>query len=195
MIETSKVEESEKYDDCEGSNLSDNTCRICFRTHSNPFDPLLSLCKCSGTMGLTHLNCLQKWVFSKSLKKINSHCITYTWKTIDCDICQKSLPLSFVYENKEYSLIKVPRPCEKFVMLEDMRKEKFRFMIHVITPEFAPVVIGRSSDCDLRINDISVSSFARKWIHSFTHLCPFASYSAATCFKLSRAKQRLEWSI
>ena len=67
------------------------------------------------------------------------------------------MPLSFVYENKEYSWIKVPRPCEKFVMLEDMRKEKFRFMIHVITPEFAPVVIGRSSDCDLRINDISVS--------------------------------------
>ena len=60
VIETSKVEESEKYDDCEGRNLSDNTCRICFRTHSNPFDPLLSLCKCSGTMGLTHLNCLQK---------------------------------------------------------------------------------------------------------------------------------------
>ena len=50
----------ENYDECEGSNNSDITCRICFRTHNNAVDPLLSICDCSGSMAFTHFKCLQK---------------------------------------------------------------------------------------------------------------------------------------
>jgi FHA domain/RING-variant domain len=151
------LKKKNSFDECEGSNTGDITCRICFRTHSNSIDPLLSLCDCSGTMGLTHLYCLQKWVLLKCVKKVNAHTITYSWKNFNCDICKKTFPLTFLFEDKEYNLVSVPTPTGKFIILEDLRTDKFKYLIHVINPELTPVLIGRSNECDLKINDISVS--------------------------------------
>ncbi|OMJ95867.1 hypothetical protein SteCoe_589 [Stentor coeruleus] len=154
--ETIKVMKQD-YDECEGSNLEDICCRICFRTHTNKIDPLLSLCDCLGSLALTHFFCLQKWVISKCIKKLNSHTLTYCWKTIDCEICKKPIPLKFAYEGFDYSLIDIPRPQGLYMILEDTRNDKFKHIIHVLTPDIAPLSLGRSSECDLKINDISVS--------------------------------------
>lgn len=149
-----------KQDDineCEGSNMGEICCRICFRTHSNSIDPLLSLCDCSGTLALTHYFCLQKWAMSKCIKKLNSHSLTYCWKNSDCEICKKPIPLKFKYEDNDYSLIDIPRPQGLYMILEDSRKDKFKHLVHVLTPNLTPLSLGRSSECDLKVNDISVS--------------------------------------
>lgn len=45
----------------EGSNM--NCCRICWGTEEelqgNEFNPLISPCNCTGTMGFIHLKCLK----------------------------------------------------------------------------------------------------------------------------------------
>ena len=56
-------DENNKDESCnefEGSNAGDITCRICFRTHTNYIDPLISVCNCAGSMKLVHILCLQK---------------------------------------------------------------------------------------------------------------------------------------
>ena len=156
-ISEERQEEKINFDECEGSNTSDITCRICFRTHTNSYDPLLSICECSGTMALIHFKCLQKWIITKSVKKINAYCITYTWKSFDCDICKKRIPSEITYNEKKYDLLNIPIANSKCIILDDLRKEKYKYILHIITPDIAPITIGRSSDCDLKINDISVS--------------------------------------
>jgi hypothetical protein len=38
---------------------ADNMCRICFSDDSDKENPLISPCKCSGSMQYVHLNCLR----------------------------------------------------------------------------------------------------------------------------------------
>ena len=151
------LDKEESGDEFEGSNAGENTCRVCFRTHTNMIDPLLSICKCAGSMGLTHLKCLQRWLLSKAITKNNVNCVSYCWKTLCCDICKESLPQSFLHENKHYDLIVVPVPSANSICLKDYRKEKYQYILHVITSSDSPIMIGRASDTDLKINDISVS--------------------------------------
>jgi FHA domain/RING-variant domain len=152
-----EIEKDDSGDEFEGSNSGDVTCRICFRTHTNLIDPLLSICKCSGSMSLTHFKCLQRWFMSKALVKSNLNSATYSWKNIDCEICKESFPLTFKHDMKAYNILNVPLPDSDYIILEDSRKEKYKYIVHVLKAANTPLLIGRSTDTDLKINDISVS--------------------------------------
>ena len=156
-ISNPECEKEVSGDEFEGSNAGENTCRVCFRTHTNIIDPLLSICKCSGSMGLTHLKCMQRWLLSKAITKNNVNCVSYCWRSLCCDICKESLPQSFMHESNQYDLIFVPLPSKHSICLKDYRKEKYEYILHVITASDSPILIGRAADTDLKINDISVS--------------------------------------
>ena len=64
-------------------------CRICY-TADNAREPLLQPCNCSGTMGLMHQKCLEKW-----LSQSNSN---------RCEIC-----------NFEFSIKKMPRSFKQWL--------------------------------------------------------------------------------
>lgn len=51
------------------------TCRICYE-EGTLSDPLLSPCRCKGSMGFVHNSCLTKWVQSWDLKR--------------CEVCQEN---------------------------------------------------------------------------------------------------------
>nr|XP_050022747.1 E3 ubiquitin-protein ligase MARCHF1-like [Dermacentor andersoni] len=51
-------------------------CRICHE--GDQIDSLASLCRCSGTMGLVHLNCLEQWLNARN--------------TDECEICHHRFP-------------------------------------------------------------------------------------------------------
>merc|ERR1711913_21495 len=38
------------------------TCRICFQDLVDPDNPLISPCRCSGSIGYVHRKCLRKWI-------------------------------------------------------------------------------------------------------------------------------------
>ena len=55
------------------------TCRICL-SEDEPGNPLISPCKCSGTMRFIHASCLQEWLESKKHKKETKNVYSYIWK-------------------------------------------------------------------------------------------------------------------
>jgi E3 ubiquitin-protein ligase DOA10 len=40
-------------------------CRYCLGNESSESDPMLSVCKCTGSVRSLHLGCLRDWVNSK----------------------------------------------------------------------------------------------------------------------------------
>lgn len=57
---------------------SDNECRICLEGHQET-QPLLSLCRCSGTMGFMHARCLEHWL---------------NYQNVDvCEFCSERFPV------------------------------------------------------------------------------------------------------
>lgn len=46
----------------------EGVCRICLGEEDEPeSNPLFSPCKCAGSMGLIHLECLREWLMSKKI--------------------------------------------------------------------------------------------------------------------------------
>ena len=60
-------------------------CRICLGEEEDDEienNPLISPCKCNGTMQYIHLDCLKKWLDSKIHTKITEFTFSYNWKNL-----------------------------------------------------------------------------------------------------------------
>ena len=62
-------------------------CRICLHDHNSLEDPLLSPCKCIGSMGFVHASCLKEWLKSKVSTRFSMKATSYYWKDISCELC------------------------------------------------------------------------------------------------------------
>lgn len=52
---------------------TENTqCRICWGNENDETNPLIVACKCKGTVGLIHFNCLKQWILSKKKRNTSS---------------------------------------------------------------------------------------------------------------------------
>jgi E3 ubiquitin-protein ligase DOA10 len=72
-------------------NLEDleGVCRICLGEEEDALnDPLFSPCKCAGSMGLIHLQCLKEWLKNKKIQRIGEVVSTYFWKNLECELCK-----------------------------------------------------------------------------------------------------------
>ena len=67
-------------------------CRICLGDENEEGDPLISPCKCAGSMSHIHLECLRLWLNSKRSKKESDHVKTYCWKALECELCKQRFP-------------------------------------------------------------------------------------------------------
>ena len=94
---------------------------------------------------------------SKAVKKSNVNCTTYSWKSLKCDICKEELPLTIPFEGRKYEIFSLPKPNSNYIILQDFRRQKYDHIVHILVDSNAPLLIGRSADTDLKINDVSVS--------------------------------------
>jgi hypothetical protein len=62
----------------------ENMCRFCFDSTSSKSNPLLAVCKCSGSVKNVHFNCLKSWVKSKMEKVETSYCVYYQYQPLSC---------------------------------------------------------------------------------------------------------------
>ena len=142
-------------------------CRFCWDTTATGLNPLFSICKCSGSVGYIHFECLRSWLDVKKQMK-NSACFqSFYWKSFECEICKKAYPLvlrtqcptgRFGY--RTYNLVDYQRPEGDYLVLESLNQEKNTSrIIHIIIPgeNKNSFKFGRGHESDLRINDISVS--------------------------------------
>jgi E3 ubiquitin-protein ligase DOA10 len=77
------------------TNLSDGeTCRLCYDVEMDDNNPMISICKCKGTLNNIHLGCLKLWLEQKlTMKEIFGKCGTsYIVKSFNCEICKEPYP-------------------------------------------------------------------------------------------------------
>ena len=142
-------------------------CRFCWDTKATPENPLFSTCKCSGSVGYIHFECLRSWLDVKKQQKANPCFSSYFWKAFECEICKKAYPLVLRTRcvlsksgYRTYNLVDYQRPEGNFLVLESLHQEKNTSrIIHIISPSETKNAFkfGRGHESDLRINDISVS--------------------------------------
>jgi len=143
-------------------------CKICMSNHEDEDNVMVKLCKCNGSIAVAHVNCIKLWMNTKLSKKSNEKNTvnSYNIKAFNCEICKLAYPLKFELDGRNFSLIDICTPSENYMVLESLNQTKDNNnykSIHVI--KFSPgdkILMGRGHDCDIRVNDISVS---RKHAH------------------------------
>lgn len=135
------------------------TCRICLGDEHDDANPLINPCKCAGTMKYIHLECLRQLIESKIQRTKGEPVTVINFKTLECDICKSLIPENIKLKNKVYTIIDLNRPDSNYIIIEGLVKEtpdvKSIFVINLNSGR--PIKIGRSSEADLRLSDISVS--------------------------------------
>ena len=152
-------------------------CRICLGEENEKEDPLISPCKCSGTMSHIHLECLREWLNSKRSKKEGECVKTYCWKALECELCKQRFPGqvfsdgSVVTDDEKLSkkryermgkpieILEYELPEKDYIVLESVTLQNIR-IVHVINMKDRDHIrVGRGHDADIRVTDISVSRF------------------------------------
>ena len=134
-------------------------CRICLSETYEPENPLISPCKCGGTMKFIHLKCLQQCLMSKLTSKSSDSVLSFHWKKLCCDLCKKTYPYKLILPNKTIELLEIPKPPGLYLILEVLCKDKTSLKgLHVVhLGGKNSIVLGRAQSCELRVTDISVS--------------------------------------
>jgi len=139
-------------------------CKICLMNGDEKENPLVNLCKCSGSMEFLHFECLKHWMNTKLKTKENpkKSVTSYVMKSFNCEICKSPYPLNFRLGEKLFNLVDVVKPATPnyiiFESLNQMKENNNYKSIHIVSlNENEKVVMGRATEADVRINDISVS--------------------------------------
>jgi len=154
------------------STKSAMVCRICLDYdngvddyNDDKFNPMISPCHCSGTMGGIHLKCLRQWLEqNKNMKAVKGH-VVLKYKKINCELCRQKFPFSININNRIVDVIEVEKPQDNYIILETLssnnHKEEFtksKVFFILNTENKTQLQIGRNTSCDVRIgDDISVS--------------------------------------
>lgn len=126
-------------------NLESNICRICLQSSVEENNPMISICKCKGSMNIIHLKCLNIWLQHKlttreMFKKLG---VTYTVKAYNCEICKEPYPsmkifniVSIRYNGVSYNLLNYTIPeNQNFVVLESLnsiKENQYPLSIHIL---------------------------------------------------------------
>ena len=143
-------------------------CRVCLCEGSfEGVDPLINPCKCTGSVKYIHLNCFRKWITSKVNKKSHpsNNIYYYTFNKLECEICKSKIPEIVEYRGKFISLLDFEDIAPPYIILQTMyqyeetNKELSEYnAIFVISFKLKDyIIIGRSRDSDIRLNNVSIS--------------------------------------
>ena len=151
------IEENENNEDLDI--IEQSICRICLSESETVIDPLISPCKCAGSMQYIHLNCLKEWLHSKMTSKVSSKSMSYHIRDLICELCRSSFPLIFNYKDQKISLLSVDLPSSSYLILQEYRPENnSKVALHILTlDKNQSIQMGRGQDTDIKITDISVS--------------------------------------
>jgi len=132
-------------------------CRICLGDTQTLKNPLISPCKCAGTMKFIHIECLQEWLKNRLNVKQNGSALSYFWQTFDCELCKADFPTTVKVGGLVRELVEVHKPDTPFLVLEESKREGSGGLHVVSLTEAGCFRIGRGHNCDIRVSDISVS--------------------------------------
>lgn len=130
------------------------SCRIWFNEEETD-NPLISPCKCSGSLKFIHYRCLKSWLESKRTIKSTQTTISYHWKSLECELCKTIYP---ELVKTQYSLVSYEKPATNYMILESISSSSAKSVYVVdLDSRTDSYKIGRGHDSDIRVSDISVS--------------------------------------
>ena len=134
---------------------SKKCCKICLCEENDDENPLINPCNCTGSVGLTHLECLRTWLQSKIKVKPNGVLSILTFKKLECEICKGVIPQKISHLNKIYSLIQPNNPKKSFLIIEQVTKiEPSIVTLYTIEMnEDEEMFIGRESNSHIKFED------------------------------------------
>ena len=134
-------------------------CRICLSEEYEENNPLIHPCNCDGTMKYIHLQCLKLLIQSKIKKTETESCKVFTFKTLECEICKMVFPEKIKIKGTVFYIIDLEKPDKDYIILDGLIKEtpeeKSIFIVHF--KDKKEIKIGRATDANIRLSDISVS--------------------------------------
>lgn len=136
-----------------------NQCRICLMEENTEENPLIKPCKCSGSMGLIHIECLQRWFSTKVATREQNNSTCYSWKSPKCELCKFDYPEKLSIRDEVFDLLLMKKPENNFITLESATSQNSESKsINVISfQDKKNIRLGRGHDSDIRLGDISVS--------------------------------------
>ena len=150
----------------EKNSTSRPTCRICYLLNSDIENPLVSPCKCNGSMKYIHFKCLKHSIEVNLTKKIELNYKYYIWKNYSCEICKEEYPKYLKIKDSLYPLVDLEIGFSSYItfdyaLYDDIRRKTSRKGILVIkinedTDEDI-ITLGRSQNNRVKLKDISVS--------------------------------------
>jgi E3 ubiquitin-protein ligase DOA10 len=138
-------------------------CKICFNCHSDVEDPLISPCKCSGSMKYIHYRCLKQSINIKINTKSGDNYVSYLWKNFECEICLTTYPKYIKYNSIMYNLLDLDIKYDQYIVFDyslyddNMRKCVKKGIIVTKIRDTEDITIGRTTTNTLKLKDISVS--------------------------------------
>jgi len=121
-------------------------------------NPIIMPCKCMGTMKYVHLECFKNWIKKQVLVKSSTNLISYYWKKLQCELCQDTINHELIANEHKFQLVDLPKIDDPHVILESYMNDKSKgFHIIKFSENKNQIKLGRGFNCDIRINDISVS--------------------------------------
>lgn len=146
--DTSEKQHSEEY--------YDPVCRICLcGEDDDEANPLISPCKCSGSMKWVHLECLRTWMAGRL--NLSSCALSFYWRSLECELCRVSYPRKISgKQGGIMDLLELPKLNTPYIILSPLIPPRGRGGVHVVSVGTAATV-GRGHESEVRLADISVS--------------------------------------
>jgi len=139
--------------------LAQAVCRICLMEGPEENDPLVTPCKCKGSIEYVHLGCLRHWIKGR-LNLFDAPAGSYFFRPLACELCKAVYP-TYVYIGQDRApLVEVPHTQPPFIVLENMVRDSQQHAsrgLHVISLAEKVLKLGRGHESDVRIADVSIS--------------------------------------
>lgn len=108
------------YSNSKESEKDQNLCRICFSEFFTGDNPLISPCKCSGSMKHIHLECLRTWLSRKENVKTSQHVVSYSWRAFNCELCKTEYNDRISVGGRIIYLFEMQKPKSNYIVLESI---------------------------------------------------------------------------
>jgi len=156
---------------------SENFCRICYSNKNTIENPLLTICKCSGSLKFIHKNCFKIWILSKSHQKSKMLIKSLLLDSFICELCKSNYTCIFIFFLKSLvssqqilQIIFNDLICEakNIVFLIRIPDEKFQ-NLQIFFWDFSDIknteiLIGRKKECQIKLKDLTISRIHAKII-------------------------------
>jgi len=155
LREAMEVKGTKDVDDASQDQIQ---CRICWGNEDDETNPLIIACKCRGSVGLIHFQCLKSWVLTQKQEKPpsaqNQNVRSFYWKRFECEICKQMYPYTFKVGPIIYKIIDqtneiTAQTSGNYILLESMPLDKNTSRnIHLltVTPEQTEFKLGRGHE-------------------------------------------------